>query len=161
MGRVRTKTVKRAARLIVEKYYTKLTIDFQVNKKICSEVASIPTKRLRNKIAGYVTHLMKRIERGPVPGISIKLQEEEKERRDNWFLTGLLQFAYVFLVGKFPFNSFLAGFISTVGCFVLTINLRTLVDPENKETKVSAKRAFVDFLICNVILHLAVFNYIG
>ncbi|KAJ3436294.1 40S ribosomal protein S17 [Anaeramoeba flamelloides] len=84
MGRVRTKTVKRAARLIVEKYYTKLTIDFQVNKKICSEVASIPTKRLRNKIAGYVTHLMKRIERGPVPGISIKLQEEEKERRDNW-----------------------------------------------------------------------------
>ncbi|KAJ3438902.1 40S ribosomal protein S17 [Anaeramoeba flamelloides] len=84
MGRVRTKTVKRAARLIVEKYYTKLTIDFQVNKKICGEVASIPTKRLRNKIAGYVTHLMKRIERGPVPGISIKLQEEEKERRDNW-----------------------------------------------------------------------------
>ncbi|KAJ6244567.1 dolichyl-diphosphooligosaccharide--protein glycosyltransferase subunit dad1 [Anaeramoeba flamelloides] len=77
------------------------------------------------------------------------------------FLTGILQFAYVFLVGKFPFNSFLAGFISTVGCFVLTINLRTLVDPENKETKVSAKRAFVDFLICNVILHLAVFNYIG
>ncbi|KAJ3437388.1 dolichyl-diphosphooligosaccharide--protein glycosyltransferase subunit dad1 [Anaeramoeba flamelloides] len=77
------------------------------------------------------------------------------------FLTGIFQFAYVFLVGKFPFNSFLAGFISTVGSFVLTINLRTLVDPENKETKVSTKRAFVDFLICNVILHLAVFNYIG
>ncbi|KAJ3438025.1 dolichyl-diphosphooligosaccharide--protein glycosyltransferase subunit dad1 [Anaeramoeba flamelloides] len=77
------------------------------------------------------------------------------------FLTGIFQFVYVFLVGKFPFNSFLAGFISTVGSFVLTINLRTLVDPENKETKVSIKRAFVDFLICNVILHLAVFNYIG
>mmetsp|Transcript_3372 Transcript_3372/g.4227 ORF Transcript_3372/g.4227 Transcript_3372/m.4227 type:complete len:130 (+) Transcript_3372:78-467(+) len=81
MGRVRTKTVKKAARVIVEKYYSKLTLDFQVNKKIAEEVASIPSKRLRNKIAGFTTHLMKRIGKGPVRGISLKLQEEERERR--------------------------------------------------------------------------------
>ena len=81
MGRVRTKTVKKAARVIVEKYYAKLTLDFQINKKIAEEVASIPSKRLRNKIAGFATHLMKRIQKGPVRGISLKLQEEERERR--------------------------------------------------------------------------------
>ncbi|KAL8437487.1 hypothetical protein ACSSS7_000869 [Eimeria intestinalis] len=61
-GRVRTKTVKRAARQIVEKYYAKLTLDFQVNKKIAEEVALIPSKRVRNKVAGFIT-------------------EEERERR--------------------------------------------------------------------------------
>ena len=81
MGRVRTKTVKRSARQIVEKYYQKLTMDFQLNKKISEEVAIIPSKRLRNKIAGFVTHLMKRIQKGPVRGISLKLQEAERERR--------------------------------------------------------------------------------
>ena len=34
-------------------------------------------------------------------------------------LTGIVQFAYCCLVGTFPFNSFLSGFISCVGSFVL------------------------------------------
>lgn len=80
-GRVRTKLVKRASRHIIEKYYSKLTLDFDINKKIVDEVAIVPSKRVRNKIAGYTTHLMKRIQRGPVRGISLKLQEEERERR--------------------------------------------------------------------------------
>merc|ERR1712108_90960 len=53
-------------------------------QKTTEEVAVIPSKKMRNKIAGYVTHLMKRIEKGPVRGISFKLQEEERERKDNY-----------------------------------------------------------------------------
>jgi small subunit ribosomal protein S17e len=78
---VRTKTVKKSARTIVEKYYPKLTLDFHTNKRIIDEVAILPSKRMRNKIAGFTTHLMRRIAKGPVRGISLKLQEEERERR--------------------------------------------------------------------------------
>ncbi|XP_047330794.1 40S ribosomal protein S17-like [Impatiens glandulifera] len=84
MGRVRTKTVKKSSRQIIERYYSKMTLDFHVNKKVLEEVAIIPSKRLRNKIAGFSTHLMKRIQRGPVRGISLKLQEEERERRMDY-----------------------------------------------------------------------------
>ncbi|KAK1318919.1 40S ribosomal protein S17 [Acorus calamus] len=81
MGRVRTKTVKKSSRQVIERYYSRMTLDFHTNKKVIEEVAIIPSKRLRNKIAGFSTHLMKRIQRGPVRGISLKLQEEERERR--------------------------------------------------------------------------------
>lgn len=33
--------------------------------------------------------------------------------------TGIIQFLYCCLVGTFPFNSFLSGFISTVASFIL------------------------------------------
>jgi len=84
MGRVRTKTVKRASRVLIEKYYPRLTNDFHTNKRIIDEVAVVPSKRLRNKISGFTTHLMRRIQKGPVRGISYKLQEEERERKDNY-----------------------------------------------------------------------------
>jgi len=37
-------------------------------------------------------------------------------------LTGVFQFGYCALVGTFPFNSFLSGFISCVGSFVIAGN---------------------------------------
>ena len=54
----------------------RLTNDFHVNKRIIDDISQIQTKRLRNKIAGFTTHLMKRIEKKPVRGISLRLQEE-------------------------------------------------------------------------------------
>ncbi|BES89907.1 Dolichyl-diphosphooligosaccharide--protein glycosyltransferase subunit [Nesidiocoris tenuis] len=79
------------------------------------------------------------------------------------FLTGVIQFVYCCLVGTFPFNSFLSGFISCISCFVLAVCLRLQVNPQNKMhfSKISAERGFADFIFAQVILHLVVVNFIG
>jgi len=78
-------------------------------------------------------------------------------------LTGIIQFVYVLLAGTFPFNSFLAGFISCVSSFVFGVNLRLQVNPENaKDFKsIAPQRAFADFIFAHVILHLVVVNFMG
>lgn len=58
MGKVRTKLVKRVARELLEKYPELFTRDFEHNKQAVMRVATIPSKKLRNKIAGYITHLI-------------------------------------------------------------------------------------------------------
>jgi len=78
-------------------------------------------------------------------------------------LVGVIQFTYCLLVGTFPFNSFLSGFISSVASFILGVSLRLQVNPQNKSefNEISNERAFADFIFAHVILHLVVFNFIG
>ena len=60
MGKVRTTSVKVISREIIKEYKTHLSHDsFEHNKDIVSKVAIVQSKRLRNRIAGYVTHQMK------------------------------------------------------------------------------------------------------
>ncbi|KAJ8926086.1 hypothetical protein NQ315_009943 [Exocentrus adspersus] len=78
-------------------------------------------------------------------------------------LTGIVQFGYCLLVGTFPFNSFLSGFISCVSCFVLGVCLRLQANPENKSqfAGISPERGFADFIFAHIVLHLVVMNFIG
>ncbi len=62
MGRIRTKFIKSTARKLVEKARNRLSKDFEHNKKEIETLATIRSKRLRNKIAGAVTSLMKKEE---------------------------------------------------------------------------------------------------
>jgi len=59
VGKVRIKIVKRVARKLLELYPDAFTEDFQHNKQIVSIAANVASKKLRNQIAGYVTHLVK------------------------------------------------------------------------------------------------------
>jgi len=59
MGRIKTKQVKRVTKLLLEKYGDKFTKSFEENKKLVGNYADIPSKKLRNVIAGYVTKLTK------------------------------------------------------------------------------------------------------
>lgn len=58
MGNVRPEKVKRIARELIRKYPDKFTSNFEENKKILSSMAFIPSTRLRNSIAGYITRLV-------------------------------------------------------------------------------------------------------
>ncbi len=60
MGRIRTTLVKRTSNTLLKKYPDKFQPNFDHNKKAVSEVAEIHSKKLRNFIAGYVTHLIKK-----------------------------------------------------------------------------------------------------
>jgi small subunit ribosomal protein S17e len=43
----------------VEKYSDELSLDFAKNRKVIGKLLNIESKLLKNKIAGYVTHLLK------------------------------------------------------------------------------------------------------
>lgn len=59
MGNIRTSFVKRLSRELIETHKGEFTTDFDENKKLVMEYSTVSTKHLRNKIAGYVTRLVR------------------------------------------------------------------------------------------------------
>jgi small subunit ribosomal protein S17e len=76
MGKVRTKLVKRVARELLSRYSELFKRDFEHNKRVVAMLAVIPSKKLRNQIAGYITHLLAVEERRR---IKAKTTEETSE----------------------------------------------------------------------------------
>jgi small subunit ribosomal protein S17e len=59
MGNIRTKDIKHASFDLVESYPEKFTTDFEHNKVAVNEFKLAVTKLLRNKIAGYITRVVR------------------------------------------------------------------------------------------------------
>ncbi len=55
IGKIRTETIKRLANDILEKFPNKFSTDFEINKRLLEQIAIVPSKSLRNRIAGYIT----------------------------------------------------------------------------------------------------------
>ncbi|KAJ1549615.1 Dolichyl-diphosphooligosaccharide-protein glycosyltransferase subunit dad1 [Cladochytrium tenue] len=76
-------------------------------------------------------------------------------------LTGIIQFLYVILAGTFPYNSFLSGFIASVGAFVLAANLRIQLNRKNDFGSLSPEAAFAEYAFSSAIFYGFVVNYLG
>jgi len=67
LGKVRTETVKRIAKDLLERHPDKFTVDYEANKQVIDQIVDSRSKRLRNRISGYVTGLKKMEERNKAP----------------------------------------------------------------------------------------------
>ncbi|MAF50860.1 MAG: 30S ribosomal protein S17e [Nanoarchaeota archaeon] len=59
MGRIKTTLIKRSAQDFISKFPDLFEKDFVKNKEKLNGVSEIQSKKLRNKIAGYLTRLSK------------------------------------------------------------------------------------------------------
>jgi len=57
LGSVRTETIKKLARELVQTRHEKFSTDYEANKKSVDELVDSKSKRVRNQVAGYVTRL--------------------------------------------------------------------------------------------------------
>jgi small subunit ribosomal protein S17e len=71
-GKVRTDLEKKIARELVERFPEKFTTDFENNKKLVESLTNISSKKLRNRVAGYITQLQNQKKQN-------KLTTEQKE----------------------------------------------------------------------------------
>jgi small subunit ribosomal protein S17e len=57
LGKVRTDTIKRISRELVRRFPDRFTGDWETDKESVNQLVTTQSKRLRNRIAGYVTRL--------------------------------------------------------------------------------------------------------
>lgn len=59
MGRIKTKLVKRVTHELVEEYGEHIKDNFEENKLVVAKYTNVPSKKMRDVIAGYATRLKK------------------------------------------------------------------------------------------------------
>lgn len=57
MGKVRTDSIKRLAEELVDRYSNNFGSDFEANRSFINSLGLKMTKKMRNKVVGYVTQL--------------------------------------------------------------------------------------------------------
>jgi small subunit ribosomal protein S17e len=63
MGKIRTTMIKGLAGEFISKYPNKFTASFEENKQLLKELGVFPSKRNRNKVAGYIVRIIKRMKK--------------------------------------------------------------------------------------------------
>ncbi|MEM2970850.1 MAG: 30S ribosomal protein S17e [Candidatus Bathyarchaeia archaeon] len=58
MGSVRTEQIKRLAKELMRRFPNKFSNDFENNKRVVDMLLQGATTKVRNQIAGYITHAL-------------------------------------------------------------------------------------------------------
>ncbi|MBO8174905.1 MAG: 30S ribosomal protein S17e [Thermococcus sp.] len=66
MGNIRQGFIKRVARELLDKYPNEFTTDFEHNKRKVQELTTVQSKTIRNRIAGYLTKLVRMKQEGKI-----------------------------------------------------------------------------------------------
>lgn len=59
MGRIRTDSLKKLGNELLEKFSDRFTDNFDKNKEIIDELINLESKKIRNRLTGYITHIIK------------------------------------------------------------------------------------------------------
>ncbi len=78
MGNVRTDQVKRTAKELVRRFPDKFSDNFESNKHLVNLLLQGTTMKIRNQIAGYITHSLIEYEEVPVEEASAEDAEPEE-----------------------------------------------------------------------------------
>ena len=59
MGKVRPDHIKNLARKLIERFPNRFDCDFENNKKMVDTLTNVTSTKIRNRVAGYITRLVK------------------------------------------------------------------------------------------------------
>jgi len=59
MGRIKTQLTKRITKQVLREHGSAFCNDFEKNKEILPKFVDLPSKKLRNVIAGYISRIKK------------------------------------------------------------------------------------------------------
>lgn len=59
MGRIRTDSLKKLGNELLENFSDRFTDNFDKNKEIVDELINLESKKIRNRLTGYITHIIK------------------------------------------------------------------------------------------------------
>lgn len=84
MGQVKNVFIKNLAKSLIEKYPDKFTKDFEKNKEELDKLIKLESKKIRNKVAGYLVHLMSKKELPSFEAPYRPRKEGRNRRRGRW-----------------------------------------------------------------------------
>ena len=80
MGSVRTEQIKHVAHELLRRFPDKFTNNFDENKHAVSRLTQGTTTKVRNQIAGYITHALAGMQTEPDEAAEELKEEEEAEK---------------------------------------------------------------------------------